>query len=355
MFCSNCGKNLPDDAKYCDACGTIARSDEKEQSSYSKDGVTYQGNNENTENTESPFTNAAYHLGVTQAQNGYIEQPIPYQPYNHKKLWGREITIPIAAISLAVVLIFIGFSVYSTLKDQKYGSQDNRIHQQYGVHNYGDIPDSDDYDEYGDFFNQYGDFFGNYGGGYNYGNGNNSGNDSGGGYKGYGNNNGSGSNGGYGNGSSGTPGNNGGYGNGGNGTPGNSGGYGNGNNGGSGGQVSDPLPTDRNGNSASSKDYEWPTGDGTYEFYAKSTIPKFESVTGKTMTASETDNSGNTYYKYEMDMDAYNKYLDVLKNAGYSQTKFDAQGRDSYVMYENGNQYLIIYLMNSENQIVIMA
>lgn len=336
MFCSNCGKNLPDDAKYCDACGTIARSDEKEQNSYSKDGVTYQ---DNTENTESPFTNAAYHLGVTQAQNGYIEQPIPYQPHNHKKLWGREITIPIAAISLAVVLIFIGFSVYSTLKDQKYGSQDNRIHQQYGVHNYGDIPNSDDYDEYGDFFNQYGDFFGNYGGGYNYGNGNNSGNDSGGGYKGYGNNNGSGSNGGYGNGSSGTPGNNG-------------GGYGNG---GSGGQVSDPLPTDRNGNSASSKDYEWPAGDGTYEFYAKSTIPKFESVTGKTMTASETDNSGNIYYKYEMDMDAYNKYLDVLKNAGYSQTKFDAQGKDSYVVYENGNQYLIIYLMNSENQIVIMA
>ena len=81
--------------------------------------------------------------------------------------------------------------------------------------------------------------------------------------------------------------------NGNNGTPGNNGGgYGNGNNGGSGGQVSDPLPTDRNGNSASSKDYEWPTGDGTYEFYAKSTIPKFESVTGKTMTASETDNSG---------------------------------------------------------------
>ena len=119
--------------------------------------------------------------------------------------------------------------------------------------------------------------------------------------------------------------------------------------------MSDPLPTDRNGNSASSKDYEWPTGDGTYEFYAKSTIPKFESVTGKTMTASETDNSGNTYYKYEMDMVAYNKYLDALKNAGYSQTKFDAQGKDSYVVYENGNQYLIIYLMNSENQIVIMA
>ena len=309
MFCSNCGKKLPDDAKYCDACGTIARSDEKEQSSYSKDSTTYQSNNDPIENTESPFTNAAYNLGVTQAQNGYIEQPISYQPNNHKKLWGREITIPIAAISLAVVLVFIGFSVYSTFKTQRYGAQDNRVHQQYGAHNYGNIPDSGGYDEYGDFFNQYGDYFGKYGGGYNYGNGNNNG----------------------------------------------SGGYGNGNNGGSGGQVSDPLPTDRNGNSASSKDYEWPTGDGTYEFYAKSTIPKFESVTGKTMTASETDNSGNTYYKYEMDMDAYNKYLDALKNAGYSQTKFDAQGKDSYVVYENGNQYLIIYLMNSENQIVIMA
>ena len=111
MFCSNCGKKLPDDAKYCDACGTIARSDEKEQSSYSKDSTTYQSNNDPIENTESPFTNAAYNLGVTQAQNGYIEQPISYQPNNHKKLWGREITIPIAAISLAVVLVFIGFLV----------------------------------------------------------------------------------------------------------------------------------------------------------------------------------------------------------------------------------------------------
>lgn len=131
MFCSNCGKKLPDDAKYCDACGTIARSDEKEQSSYSKDSTTYQSNNDHFENTESPFTNAAYNLGVTQAQNGYIEQPISYQPNNHKKLWGREITIPIAAISLAVVLVFIGFSVYSTFKTQRYGAQDNRIHQQY--------------------------------------------------------------------------------------------------------------------------------------------------------------------------------------------------------------------------------
>ena len=73
MFCSNCGKKLPDDAKYCDSCGTIERSDEKEQSSYSKDSTTYQSNNDHFENTESPFTNAAYNLGVTQAQNGYID------------------------------------------------------------------------------------------------------------------------------------------------------------------------------------------------------------------------------------------------------------------------------------------
>ena len=75
-FVAHIGKKLPDDAKYCDACGTIARSDEKEQSSYSKDSTTYQSNNDHFENTESPFTNAAYNLGVTQAQNGYIEQPI---------------------------------------------------------------------------------------------------------------------------------------------------------------------------------------------------------------------------------------------------------------------------------------
>ena len=56
-----------------------------------------------------------------------------------------------------------------------------------------------------------------------------------------------------------------------------------------------------------------------------------------------------------MDMDAYNKYIDAIENAGYSQSDFDVQGRDSYMRYENGNQYLDIYLMNSDNQIVIMA
>lgn len=119
--------------------------------------------------------------------------------------------------------------------------------------------------------------------------------------------------------------------------------------------ADDPLPTDGNGNSASSPNYQWPSGDGKYEFYAKSTIPKFESVTGNACLGTETDSSDNTYYKYSMDMDAYNKYIDAIEDAGYSQSDFDVQGRDSYMRYENGNQYLDIYLMNSDNQIVIMA
>ena len=120
-------------------------------------------------------------------------------------------------------------------------------------------------------------------------------------------------------------------------------------------QDSDPLPTDRFGNSYTSPSYEWPTGDGTYEFYAKSTIPKFESVTGQPCTGTETDENGNVYYKYAMNMDAYNAYIKAIEGYGYKQTEFDAQGNNSYATYENGVQYLTIYLMNSDNEIVIMA
>ncbi len=120
-------------------------------------------------------------------------------------------------------------------------------------------------------------------------------------------------------------------------------------------QPDDSLPPDSNGRTYDDPAYQWPTGDGTYEFYAKSTIPKFESVTGKPCTDTDVEDDGNTYYEYAMDMDAYNAYIKALEAAGYTQTEFDAQGKNSYVKYEKGVQYLMIYLMNSDNEIVIMA
>ncbi len=120
-------------------------------------------------------------------------------------------------------------------------------------------------------------------------------------------------------------------------------------------QPDDSLPPDSNGKTYDDPAYQWPTGDGTYEFYAKSTIPKFESVTGKPCTDTDVEEDGNTYYEYDMDMDAYNTYIKALEAAGYTQTEFDAKGKNSYVKYEKGVQYLIIYLMNSDNEIVIMA
>lgn len=116
----------------------------------------------------------------------------------------------------------------------------------------------------------------------------------------------------------------------------------------------DSLPPDSNGNTYDNPNYQWPAGDGTYEFYAKSTIPKFESVTGVKCKDTDVEN-GNTYYEYKLDEDAYNKYIQVLKDLGYTQTEFDVQGRDSYCRYDKGAQYLMIYLVNSDNEIVIMA
>ncbi len=119
-------------------------------------------------------------------------------------------------------------------------------------------------------------------------------------------------------------------------------------------QPDDSLPPDSNGKTYDDPAYQWPTGDGTYEFYAKSTIPKFESVTGKPCTDTDVED-GNTYYEYDMDMDAYNAYIKALEAAGYTQSEFDARGKNSYVRYEKGVQYLVIYLMNTDNEIVIMA
>ena len=115
------------------------------------------------------------------------------------------------------------------------------------------------------------------------------------------------------------------------------------------------LPPDSNGNTYDNPNYEWPTTDGTYEFYAKSTIPKFESVTGQSCIDSVTDEEGYTYYKYKLDNDALSSYINAIKDAGYTQTDFDVQGKDSFERYENGVQYLDKYVMNSDGEIVIMA
>lgn len=117
-------------------------------------------------------------------------------------------------------------------------------------------------------------------------------------------------------------------------------------------------PADENGKYPTDSDYKWPAGDDKYEYYTNSTIPKFESVTGKQPVKIDTDN-GNTYYTYDLDETAYNEYVKVLKERGFKQSDFEVKGKDSYEKYMLGDssfyEYLIIYHMNSENRLIIMA
>ncbi len=235
---------------------------------------------------------------ATEPQNQLVPAP-------KKKSSGKIAAIIIGIVSGAVILAcLVALTAASLISSYRH---DNR----HNGHNYpGMYDDYDDYDDFGDYFD---DFF----------------DDDGGLYHGY-----SGSNGSNGSGQQ-------------NPAP---------------AQTpaatvppDDSLPPDSNGKTYDDPAYQWPTGDGTYEFYAKSTIPKFESVTGKPCTDTDVEDDGNTYYEYAMDMDAYNAYIKALEAAGYKQTEFDARGKNSYVRYEKGVQYLVIYLMNTDNEIVIMA
>lgn len=282
MFCSNCGKELPENANFCESCGMMVKQPDSSQTLYTS------------------------------------AEPVDAQPQpapKRKALSGKVVAIIgiIAALVLVVCIIVTAVCAF-------VGSRANRARNgQYysGGYNYG-YPRG--YDDYDDFFGGYGDFFDDYF----------DDDDDYGTYRGYSNRGGSSGSGNSASAPTAAPTE----------AP---------------AADSNPLPTDRFGNSYTSPSYEWPTGDGTYEFYAKSTIPKFESVTGQTCTGTETDENGNVYYKYAMDMDAYNAYIKVIEGYGYKQTEFDAQGNNSYATYQNDVQYLTIYLMNSDNEIVIMA
>ena len=252
MFCSNCGKELPDGANFCDSCGMMLKAD-------------------------------PVHTG--ESDSGYAP---PAAPQN--KLPGKNVVIGIGIASAAVIvlciLVIIGASAIGTLNNKR------------GGFNVYDYPDSS-------YFGSRGDY-----GSYDYGD-----NDK---YSRFGSN------------SPASP------------------------------KITaspdaESLPPDRNGNTYDNPDYEWPATDGTYEFYAKSTIPKFESVTGQKCIDTVTDEDGDTYYKYALDNAALSSYIEVIKKAGYTQTDFDVQGKDSFERYENGVQYLDIYVMNSDGEIVIMA
>lgn len=131
------------------------------------------------------------------------------------------------------------------------------------------------------------------------------------------------------------------------------------------GETSAPKPTagpwwpaDENGKTPVDEGYKWPSGDGTYEYYMNSTIPKFESVTGASLKDTEYED-GNVYYTYDMDEESYKKYIEVIKERGFTQSEFEVKGKNSYEMYTLGDEYfyeyLVIYHMNSSNKIVIMA
>ena len=238
MFCSNCGKELPENAKFCDSCGMMVKPAE----------------------TRSP--------DAQPTDGGAVYTPRVVPP--KRKTSGKTAAIIIGIVSAAVILVCVIALIVTSLV-AAYHRSHNKLP--------GNYPGGyfDDYDDYGDFFDDYYDFFDD---------------DHHNGYPGY-----------YGNSSPAAP------------TqapaatadpgaaPDSS-------------ASAEPLPTDADGRTYDDPNYQWPTGDGTYEFYAKSTIPKFESVTGKPCTDTEKDSEGNTYYEYDMDMDAYNAYIKAIEAAG---------------------------------------
>lgn len=341
MFCQNCGKKITDDVKFCEGCGLHVKLDKNADFSGQSTGSYYSSQdytNTNPNVNDKTAYNIGFGFGNQKASNNQTYTAVPIK--NKKRLWSKGVIFAIIgvviAISIAITAFMIGFGAISSYTHNRIRSNSKNM---FGNHNgiYGNQSPWEQFNE-GDSDEYYYGFGSGNSGNYGFGNGDGSGNGSGRGGN-YGFDNGDGSRNG-----------NGAYGFGG------GGGYGN-----SDGSIqasplpSDSLPTDKNGKTPADDGYEWPTGDGQYEFYIKSTIPKFESVTGKNMIDNEDDNQGNLYYIYDLDKDAYDKYIKMLDEKGFKQSEFEVEGKNSYVVYEKDYEYLIIYLMYTDNQIVVMA
>ena len=305
MFCSNCGKELKENANFCDNCGMMVKPpadrSTADQPTAEQQAAEQQAADQPPAD-QPPADQPATDQQAADQQAAPVYTPRVVSP--KRKPSGKTAAIIIGIVSAAVILVCLIALIVTSLIGAYRRSHFDAPNRYPGGY-------FDDYDDYDDFFDDYYDFFND---------------DHHDGYRGY-----------YGNAnptpaptqapsSTAAP-----------------------------DAAPNPLPTDSSGRTYDDPNYQWPTGDGTYEFYAKSTIPKFESVTGKPCTDVDVEDDGSTYYEYDMDMDAYNQYIKAIEAAGYSQTEFDVQGKNSYARYDNGVQYLIIYLMNSENEIVIMA
>ncbi len=272
MYCNNCGKQLPDGARFCTSCGKMVN------------------------NGASSGVNAGYTSGQT--VNAEVTS-------GEKRLWKKEIAYAIGAAALAVTIVISCVNAIGRYTQSKESRNTHQSIDEYFSDDYNGAQPWEYFDDDDDFYGYYGGY-GMYGGGQS------------------------------GGGSQTKP------------------------------NVSPaPKPTagpwwpaDENGKYPTDEGYKWPSGDGTYEYYANSTIPKFESVTGVSLKKSETED-GNTYYTYEINNDAYNKYIEVLKEKGFKQSEFEVKGQNSYEKYTLGDstfyEYLIIYHMNSDNELVIMA
>ncbi len=72
MYCKNCGKEIPEGAKFCPACGTATGAAQKQTASYTQDA----GQQTAKENTGRTQTNAA----ASSSGNGWILSVIGPQP-----------------------------------------------------------------------------------------------------------------------------------------------------------------------------------------------------------------------------------------------------------------------------------
>ena len=120
MFCSNCGKELPENAKFCDSCGMMVKPAE----------------------TRSP--------DAQPTDGGAVYTPRVVPP--KRKTSGKTAAIIIGIVSAAVILVCVIALIVTSLV-AAYHRSHNKLP--------GNYPGGyfDDYDDYGDFFDDYYDFF----------------------------------------------------------------------------------------------------------------------------------------------------------------------------------------------------